>query len=162
MRILFYSVIVITLIGAACSPKKSAPMATLSIAVENLTKNGETIDSMRFPQSGENMYWGWVAPNGGGRINEGINVPVPHDRIVVTLYRDKDNTRREIPLELVGMGQVNSIGRIEYHLEINDQGMRVVPPKEWPKPGETPVRPPPTTRYDPPGLLPPQINETKP
>jgi len=128
-------------------------MATLSVIIENKSQSGERVVAMKFPNSPE-IFIGWVAPKRGHVGDHGINIPPPHDQVMVRLQSDA-GARREYTLNLENMGQVNSINRIEYHLEINDQGMRVIPPAEWPKPWQRPAQEPPTDLGPmPPGLVP--------
>ena len=135
---------------ASCGEPK---MATLSVIIENKSQSGEDVVAMKFPNSPE-IFIGWVAPKRGHVGDHGVSILPPHDQVMVRLQSDA-GARREFTLNLQNMGQVNTLNRIEYHLEINDQGMRVVPPAEWPKPVQGPAQQPPADLGPmPPGLVP--------
>ena len=110
-------------------------MATLSVIIDNASQSGERVVAMKFPNSPE-IFMGWVAPRRGSRGNDNINIHPPHNEVLIRLQSDA-GARREFTLDLTNMGRANDIGRIEYRLEITDQGMRAVPPAEWPKPGSS-------------------------
>lgn len=115
--------------------------ATLSVIIANQSTQSETVTALRFPQSSVTMFEGKIV-SGGWLEDHGIAVPNPHNLIEIDLRSDA-NIVRTFKLDLMGHGKVNSIGRVEYRVEINEQGMRVVPVADWPKPDAGTARPPP-------------------
>jgi len=140
----FFGAMLIGFCVVACGEAKPA---TLSVEITNKTGVEVYVPLLRFTQSGTDYSLGFLQPNGGNFGHHGIAAPEPYNQIVVEFFPTNDpaKVRKSFKLDLKGMGKVNDIGRDEYHLEITDQGVRVIPPAEWPKPGDPPAKLPPIT-----------------